>query len=241
MYDEIDSLLETERGRYCFECGSLVERALKVIDRLESALLRPRPPEKKEHEVALDWLAAVCGGPAAVTALHDRPLTEDGLDLPIVEPDADRRRLEAVAELLDATAERFFDDEVGFAFRRALLRLWELEPLVILSTRPPAQVTAGICHVVAAANGLVGAKGAVRQGDLRAFLTVPQSPSAYAGPVTQTLRGFWPWHGIERPWTWQRALPDLTALGYADLLTARVRAQLIRVRDQAVAAAEAAA
>jgi len=57
--------------------------------------------------------------------------------------------------------------------------------------------------------------------------------------VVQTLRGFWPWHDMARPWTWQRQLPELTALGYADLLTARVRGQLLRVRDQAVAAAGA--
>lgn len=239
MYDEIDNLLDDERNRYCFDCASLVERALTVIDRLESEQLRPRPPERKEHELALEWLASVCGGPAAVAALHDRPLTDDGLELPRVESATDRQRLEAVAELLDGAAERFFDAELGFALRRALLRLWQLEPLVVRGARPATQVAAGISHAIASANGLVGPKGAVRQSALREFFTVSQSPSAYSPAVVQTLRGFWPWHDITRPWMWQRQLPELTALGYADLLTARVRGQLLRVRDQAVAAAGA--
>jgi hypothetical protein len=239
MYDEIDDLLDRERHDYCFECASLVERALRVIDRLETELVRPRPPERREHEVALEWLASVCGGPAAVEALHARPLVPDGLDLPAVAAAADRQRLDAVAELLDAVAVRFFDAETGIALRRALLRLWELEPLVVLGPRPAAQVAAGICHAVAAANGRVGSRGAVRQSDLRGFFAVSGSPSAYAGPVTGTLRGFWPWHDVSRPWMSDRRLPDLTALGHADLLTGRVRAQLVRVRDQALAAERA--
>jgi hypothetical protein len=239
MYDEIGYLLESERDRYCFDCASLVERALKIIDRLEGELKRPQPPERKEHELALEWLSAVCGGPDAVTALDTLPLSEDGLDLPVLESESDRQRLEAVAELLDAAAERFFDAELGLAFRGALLRLWELEPLVVLGMRSATQVAAGVCHAVAAANGIVGTKGAVKQSELRTFFAVSQSPSIYAGPVTQTLRGFWPWHDITRPWMWQRRLPELLALGYADLLTTRVRSQLVRVRDQAAAAAAA--
>jgi hypothetical protein len=241
MYDdEIDYLLERERDRYCFECASLVERALSVIDRLETALAQPGPPARRPHEVVLEWLASVCGGRAAVEALHARELDEDGLDLPVVESETDRQRLEAVAELLDAAGSRLFDAETAYAFRRALLRLWEIEPLVVLGPRPAAQIAAGICHAVAAANGLVGAKRAVRQSDLRGFFAVPGSPSAYAGPVVATLRGFWPWHDASAPWLPQRGLADLTALGHADLLVGRVRAQLVRVRDQAVAAERAA-
>lgn len=235
MYDEIDSLLERERGHYCFECGSLVERALEVIERLENQLLRPRPPERKEHERALDWLASVCGGPAAVAALDDRPLTDE-VDLPLVESASDRQRLEAVDELLGAAAERFFDPELGVAFRRALVRLWELEPLVVVGARPATQVAAGICHAVGSGNGLFGAKPLVRQVTLRDFFCVGQSLAVYSGPVVRTLRGFWPWHERPQPGLWRRELPDLTALGYSDLLVARVRAQLIRVRDQALAA-----
>lgn len=238
MYDAIDELLERERGHYCFECASLVQRALAVIERLEADLLRPQPPERKEHEVALEWLASVCGGPAAVTALDDRPLADD-VDLPLVELTADRQRLEAADELLAAAAERFFDAELGLAFRRALVRLWELEPLAVLGPRPAAQVAAGVCHAVGCANGLFGNRPVVKQATLREFFDVSQGLSVYSGPVVDVLRGFWPWHEISRPWMWSRRLPDLTALGYADLLTGRVRSQLVRVRDHAVAAQQA--
>ncbi len=64
MYDEIDYRLEDERHGYCFDCASLVERALKIIDRLERELREPRTPEKKEHEIALEWLGSVVGAPA---------------------------------------------------------------------------------------------------------------------------------------------------------------------------------
>ncbi|MEU0314789.1 hypothetical protein [Nocardioides sp. NPDC006273] len=233
--DYVEGLATPPEHLVCSECAQLLTRTNLILERLEAELTRPRWPEsatpsRPDHEVALDWLAALCGGHEAVTALDAAPLTEDALDLPIVEDAAGRTQLEAVAALLDEVAADF-PVEVAFALRRALLRLWEIDPLVVDRPTPPAQVAAGIVWTVLGANGLAGPGGLVTATALKERLGVKKMPSAYGKQLAAALRGFWPWQ-TQRPWG-LRDLPDLEPLGYPDLLVSSVRRRLIRLRDQA--------
>ncbi|NYI80022.1 hypothetical protein [Nocardioides panzhihuensis] len=233
--DYVEGLATPPEHLVCSECAQLLTRTNLILERLEAELTRPRWPEpatpsRPDHEVALDWLAALCGGHEAVTALDAAPLTEDALDLPIVEDSAGRTQLEAVAALLDEVAADF-PVEVGFALRRALLRLWEIDPLVVDRPTPAAHVAAGIVWTVLGANGLAGPSGLVTATALKDRLGVKKMPSAYGKQLAAALRGFWPWQ-TQRPWG-LRDLPDLEPLGYPDLLVSSVRRRLIRLRDQA--------
>ena len=234
--DYIEGLATPPEHLVCSECAQLLTRTNVILERLEAELTRPRwaepdTPPRPDHEVALDWLAALCGGHEAVTALDAAPLVEDELDLPVVEDAAGRTQLEAVAALLDEVAADFPVEEVGFALRRALLRLWEIDPLVVDRPTQPAQVAAGIVWTVLGANGLAGPGGLVTATELKERLGVKKMPSAYGKQVAAALRGFWPWQ-TQRPWG-MRDLPDLEPLGYPDLLVSSVRRRLIRLRDQA--------
>ena len=224
--DYIEGLATPPEHLVCSECAQLLTRTNMILERLEAELTRPRwsepdTPPRPDHEVALDWLAA----------LGAAPLVEDGLDLPVVEDAAGRTQLEAVAALLDEVAADFPVEEVGFALRRALLRLWEIDPLVVDRPTQPAQVAAGIVWTVLGANGLAGPGGLVTATELKERLGVKKMPSAYGKQLAAALRGFWPWQ-TQRPWG-MRDLPDLEPLGYPDLLVSSVRRRLIRLRDQA--------
>ncbi|MGH3351310.1 MAG: hypothetical protein ACRDPS_11650 [Nocardioides sp.] len=236
----MDTVATPPEHLVCSECAQLLARTNVILERLEAELTQPRWPSepttspRPDHEVALDWLAALCGGHEAVTALGAAPLDEDGLDLPLDEDSAGRTQLEAVATLLDEVAADFPSAEVGFALRRALLRLWEIDPLVVDRPAQPAQVTAGIVWTVLGANGLAGPSGLVTATELKERLGVKKMPSAYGKQLAAAMRGFWPWQ-TQRPWG-MRDLPDLEPLGYPDLLVSSVRKRLIRLRDQALLA-----
>ena len=229
--DYTEGLTTPPEHLVCSECAQLLARTNMILERLEAELTRPVVPPRPGHEVALDWLAALCGGHEAVAALDAAPLVEDALDLPVVEDAAGRTQLEAVAALLDEVAADFPVEEVGFALRRALLRLWEIDPLVVDRPTQPAQVAAGIVWTVLGANGLAGPGGLVTATELKERLGVRKTPSAYGKQLAAALRGFWPWQ-TQRPWGMQD-LPDLEPLGYPDLLVSGVRRRLVRLRDQA--------
>ncbi|MEI7055231.1 hypothetical protein WBG06_05385 [Nocardioides sp. CCNWLW239] len=234
--DDNNGLATPPEHLVCSECAQLLTRTNMILERLEAELTRPRwsepaTPPRPDHEVALDWLAALCGGHEVVTALDAAPLIEDGLDLPLVEDAVGRAQLEAVATLLDEVAAGFPSTEVAFAMRRALLRLWEIDPLIIDPPTPPAQVAAGIVWTVLGANGLAGPSGLVTATALKERLGLTKMPTAYGKQLAAALRGFWPWQ-TQRPWG-MRELPDLEPLGYPDLLVSSVRRRLIRLRDQA--------
>ncbi|MFI5622696.1 hypothetical protein ACIA03_04440 [Nocardioides sp. NPDC051685] len=228
--DYTEGLATPPEHLVCSECAQLLTRTNMILERLEAELTRPAAP-RPEHEVALDWLAALCGGHEAVTALDAAPLVDDALDLPVVEDAAGRTQLAAVAALLDEVAADFPVEEVGFALRRALLRLWEIDPLVIDRPAAPAQVAAGIVWMVLGANGLAGPGGLVTATALKERLGLRTMPTAHGKQLAAALRGFWPWQ-TQRPWG-MRDLPDLEPLGYPDLLVSSVRRRLVRLRDQA--------
>lgn len=213
----------------CDECrgpdtDTLFQRVLGVIERLEQELAHP---PRKEYERALEWLEAACGGPAGVRALDTRPLTG-----PVVL--AEDRRVGEVAGLLDGVARQFYDAETGWAFRHGLARVWEADPGLVAAPALPAYVAAGVAWAVGEANGVVGPDRRVTSSRLKYALEVPGSPATYARPIRAALRGLWPWHAERGPTT-----PAVTTLGHLDLLTSATRAQLVRVREHALAAREA--
>lgn len=216
----------------CDECrrpddDALYQRVLHVIERLEQELDQPRV---REYERALQWLESVCGGPDAVRALEADPLRG-----PVPLPD--HPRVGEVAGLLTRIAEEFFDAETGLAFRRALARVWAHDPGLVTAPVAAAYVAAGVAWAVGEANGIVGADHRLTASRLKYALETPGTPSTYARPIRKALQGLWEW----RPEQGARArlaapLPALSALGHLDLLTSRTRAQLVRVREHALAA-----
>lgn len=212
--------------------GTRWERHAKRFDR---ELHRPQPePPKPAYERALVWLEDLCGGRAAVELLDTAPLTDDGLDVPEVPEPQWRARLESTAELLDALAERWFDAETSYAFRRALLHVWADEPEVVLEAATAAHVAGGVAWVVGKANGLLRPQGDMRIGQVKDALALSASPSTYGKVVQGGLRGF-----RERSsagWWRPDGLPDLLATGHSDVLLSSVRRRLVRVRERALEA-----
>lgn len=206
---------------------------------VERPVAPPAPPPPPRHERAQQWLADVCGGRAAVAALTAAPLTDDAIDLPTeYDERAGRERMESTAELLDAVAERCFDTESSFAFRHALLALWAEEPEVVTRPASASNLAGGICWAVGKANGLFHPVGSLRVGRVQEALALRSPASAYGTAVAGALRGF---RGLGTdPWGRPPGVPDLLPLGRPDLLLGVTRERLVRVRERARAAAEAA-
>lgn len=209
------------------ENDTLFQRLLHVIERLEQEL---EQPHAKEYDRALRWLEAVCGGPDAVRALDAAPLRA-----PVPLPDDPR--VAQVAGLLRKIAEQFFDAETELALRRALALVWAHDPGLVTAPVAASYVASGLIWVVGEANGVVGPDRQMTASRLRYALETPATPSTYARPIRAALRGPWEWQIADAPGSrLARPLPSLGVLGHLDLLTARTRAQLVRVREHALAA-----
>ncbi len=195
------------------------------------------PPTPPAHVSLLEWLDEQAGGRAALLALSDSPLTDEGTEVPETDRASDRQRLLAVAELLDGCADSLLHrEEWGNACRRALSLLWETDRDAVTHPTSAAQVAAGIVWAVGKANGWFPASGHIvcTQSELRDEFGLTSYPSAYGKPIQTALRAVWPTAG--RPWGWRRpTTPELDPLGRPDLLTASTRRTLIRLRDQALA------
>jgi hypothetical protein len=216
----------------CDDCrrpdtDALFQRVLHVIERLEQELARPSAPALKEYEKALQWLEAACGGPDGVRALDAAPLVG-----PVRLPE--QPRVGEVSGLLDTVARDFFDAETALAFRQGLARVWAIDPGLVTAPVCASYVAAGLEWAIGEANGIVGPDRRVTSSRLKYALETPGSPSTYARPIRVALQGLWPWHSERSP-----LLPAVTTLGHLDLLTSRTRAQLVRVRDHALAAQRA--
>lgn len=210
-------------------------------DRFDRELARPEPspPPPPPWQRVLDWLASVCGGAGAVAALTVDPLTDDGCDLPTETPHAaSRSRLEATAELLDAVAARWFDAEMAIAFRRALLRVWADEPETVLGARTAAHLAGGICWAVGKANGSYRPQGGLRMARVQEALALPSPISGYGSTVRRALVGF---RDLDSSRWWRpEGVPALEPLGLPELLGSPTRERLVRLRDRAMTAREAA-
>ena len=209
-------------------------------DRFDRELRRPAPePPVPTHEKALCWLDDVCGGREAVLSLDRDPLVDDGRDLPDAGSSQASSRLAAVAELLDATARQWFDAETGHAFRTCLMRVWEREPEVVLDAATAAHVAGGVCWAVGKANALYRPQGERTMGRVKESLALHITISTYGKVVQRALVGYR--DPTADGWWRPDGLPELLPLGHADLLLGSVRTRLLRVRERALEARDAAA
>ena len=211
-----------------------------VAARFDREVQRPAPqPPVPTCERVLAWLDDVCGSREALLALTPDPLVDDGPDLPETPTAPARTRLAAVAELLDAVATAYFGPETSFAFRAALVKVWDSEPEVVLDPVSAAHVAGGIAWVVAKANGALRPQGVVTVTAIRDALALRPTPSTYGKVVQRALVGYRDLASdrIGRPYE----LPDLLPLGHPDLLVARTRRTLCRARDRALEAKESSA
>ncbi len=204
-------------------------------ERFDRELRRPEPePQVPTHERALRWLDDICGGRDAVLALDGEPLVDDGRDLPEAPTRQAQSRLAAVAELLDAVAQQWFDAETSHALRTALLKVWEREPEVVLDAASAAHVAAGTCWAVGKANALFRPQGERTMGRVKEALALHSTISTYGKVVQRALVGYR--DPSSQGWWRPDDVPDLLALGHPDLLLGSVRGRLVRVRDRAVEA-----
>lgn len=204
-------------------------------ERFDRELRRPEPePQVPTHERALRWLDDVCGGRDAVLALDTDPLADDGRDLPEAPTQQAQSRLAAVAELLDAVAQRWFDVETSHALRTTLLTVWEREPEMVLDAATAAHVAGGICWAVGKANGLFRPQGERTMGRVKEALALHTTISTYGKVVQRALVGYR--DPASEGWWRPDDVPDLLALGHPNLLLRSVRRRLVRVRDRALEA-----
>jgi hypothetical protein len=203
-------------------------------DRFDRELKRPEPePPVPTFESALRWLDDVCGGREAVLSLDAEPLADDGRDLPEAPTRQAQSRLAAVAELLDAVAQRWFDVETSHAFRSALLAVWEREPEVVLDASTAAHVAGGVCWAVGKANALYKPQGERTMGRVKEALALHVTISTYGKVVERALVGYR--DPASTGW-WRPDGPELLPLGHPELLLGGVRQRLVRVRERALEA-----
>ncbi len=208
-------------------------------DRFDRELRRPEPePQVPTHERALRWLDDVCGGREAVLLLDAEPLVDDGRDLPEAPTRQAQSRLAAVAELLDAVAQRWFEAETSRAFRNALLAVWEREPEVVLDAATAAHVAGGICWVVGKANALYKPQGERTMGRVKEALALHVTISTYGKVVQRALVGYR--DPASMAW-WRPEGPELLPLGHPQLLLGQVRRRLVRIRERAIEARDSTA
>ena len=216
--------------------SALGTRWQPYAERFELDRRPPPQPEPPAYERALRWLDGVCGGRAAVLELDPRPL-EDDRDLPEAASTHEQHRLAGVAELLDGVAAVRFDAEGGLALRSALLAVWEADRTVVIHAPTAERAAGALTWVVARANGLLHPQGTLRVRDLQDGLGLRGTPSTYGRVVERALVGF----REHAPGHWRPLeLPDLLPVGHPELLLGTVRARLVRVRDRALAARDAA-
>ena len=145
-------------------------------------------------------------------ALDAAPLVDEGRDLPEAATPQAQSRLAAVAELLDAVGERWFDAETTVALRTALLAVWDREPEVVLDAATAAHVAGGICWAVGKANGLFRPQGERTMGRIKEALALHATISTYGKVVQRALVGY---RDLAATGWWRPDdLPDLLPLGH---------------------------
>ncbi len=174
----------------------------------------------------LDLLARSVGGSAALDTLDSAPLPDEALDVTSLPSDI-VERVRAVSGLADGACDELFEDpELRTAARRALVRIAETDPAIFRRRSSDATAAAALCWIVAKGNDYLDFGDDVMVADLMAHFGLKGSPGQRAQPMLRAL-------GLrEFDWAYD---PEL---GAADLLTAQVRAEIIRQRDQWRAAFE---
>ena len=168
----------------------------------------------------LDILARSVGGSAALETLDSAPLPDEALDVTTLPSDI-VERVRTVSGLADGACDDLFEDpELRTAARRALVRIAETDPAIFRRRSSDTTAAAALCWIVAKGNDYLDFGDDVLVADLMAHYGLKGSPGQRAQPMLRAL-------GLrEFDWAYD---PEL---GAADLLTAQVRAEIIRQRDQ---------
>ena len=184
------------------------------------------PPPPPRHEQALDWLDGLVGGRDALLSLAPAgppPPLRDVLD-----PVADEPWL-VVDELVGDVCEALLSPDLEPPLRRCLLLLRERAPWLPERTAPD-RIAAGIVWVVGKANAAIGPAGPVPQTAVASHLGV-SSLTAHGNAVVAHVRRLgWTAHP-----PFASSFPTLFATGRAELLADTVVADLLRLRDDALA------
>lgn len=205
------------------------------LDRERTASV-PSSPPTPTHELVLAWLDAAVGGRKQLMALDTRsPVDVDFEPDPDLQPSA-RELLVDVIDLLDVGARELREPEARALLHHALAAAWATDPDAVLHTGSAERAAAGLCWLVGKANGLFGPGGLVTQGRLKDALGCPTTLATAGRVFQQCVAGFWP-----RPRRPTYLVPDLLLLGRPELLSTATRRRLVRLRDQALEAAAAAA
>lgn len=185
------------------------------------------PPAQPRHVQVLEWLDALVGGRTVLLELtaqpRDVPDLRDHLD-----PVADEQWF-VVDELLTGLLDFHLSPDLAGPLREALLLLHHTDPSVV-ERRTPARIASGLVWVVGKANGELGPGGRVLHKDVALALGVPSLDGHTVPGRIRRQR----WSATRRPWG-LHGIDDLIDTGRPELLCARVRADLIRLRDDALA------
>ena len=184
------------------------------------------PPPPPRHLQVLAWLDSIVGGREALLALapdHGMPLLREDLD-----PTADEPWL-VVDELLGDVCDELLSPDLAPPMRRCLLLLREVAPWLPERTSA-AKIAAGIVWLVGKANAAIGPAGPVTQISIATQLGV-DTLTACGNTVSGHVRRLgW---GASPPYP--HPGPALFVTGRAELLSARVVADLVLLRDDAFA------
>jgi hypothetical protein len=201
-----------------------------------SAPRRPDPPPRPpQHVQVLEWLDGACGGRAAVLALDEERLVDDGTDLPDAGDRATQQRLAETWAALERVTARGLAGEDAVALRRALVRTWERDPWAVTSPPSAEHLAGGLLWAVGKANLLLHPASPLTQRDLGEQIGL-RGPLSSSGHLVVHALG-----GRVHHWSEPFGVPRLLPLGHADLLVSGVRRRLVQLRDQALSDAEAGA
>ena len=132
-------------------------------------------------------------------------------------------------DLVGAVAEEVFDDDVAATLQQVVDLLAVEEPDLLTGALSALQVAGGVCWLVGRANALFG--GGVTQSTVRDLLGLATPLTGGGQAVRGALGVAWPEASPPPSWTGGRLL----ATGRPEVLTRRVRRQLVRSRDRALA------
>jgi hypothetical protein len=212
--------------------GSRWEEHAHRFENEQRPVYRHIEPRRPAHEEVLEWLDGLVGGRESLLAMTDAVAASP--EPPTFEDAEQGAVYLAVAELLDRVAGQFFDDEVARVLEVALSTLWQRRQGLFTPAHPANATAGGLCWVVGRANGLF--VGGPTQTTIQRELWLRSTLSAVGQRIAQVLRGVALTQG-HRP----RQAPDLTGFANPALLTPTTRRTLLLWRDQALAAARAAA
>ena len=193
----------------------------------------PAPPAPPRHQQVLEWLDSLVGGRSALLAMEVDPGPVPDLR-EVLDPAGDEQWL-VVGELLDDLCESLLPSGLVGPLRHGLLLARE-EDSALAATRGVARVAAGLAWLVGKANGALGAGGAVRHKDVAERLGLTGALNTDGQFLrSRVARPTWSVSETHAPWRWQQFTGQLLPVGRAELLEVRVREEVTRMRDDALA------